>query len=288
MKKNLLLPILFSMLCIFPAKTQSWDLGVFGGVSNYSGDLVPDGEMVVWAETQPAVGGFIRMSPQPNYSLRFSVLTGTLSGNDDHATTQSMQDRNLSFKTSFVEVALLFEYNLLSYDPVTDRFSPYFFAGLAGFNYNPKALYNGEWVELQPLGTEGQGTTAFPDRKKYSLIQLAIPAGLGFKIGIGSGLTLGLEGGVRFTFTDYIDDISATYVDPLVLILENSNGILATALSNRTGEVLQTPIIYGNTDQRGDANSRDWYGMAGLTFSYTIGSLVNYGKRVKSGCPNWF
>lgn len=267
---------------------QSWDLGVFGGISNYSGDLVPEGELVVWDETHPAVGGFIRMSPQSNYDFRFSILTGTISGTDDHATDQDIQVRNLSFKSNFVEASLLFEYNFLGYDAVIDRFSPYFFAGLAGLYHNPKALYQGEWVELQPLTTEGQGTTAFPNRNPYSKIQLTVPAGLGIKIGIGSGLTLGLEGGIRFTMTDYLDDVSQTYVDPAVLILENENGILATALSNRTGEVLPAPMSLGSSDIRGDGNSRDWYGLAGATFSYTIGALVNYGKRKKSGCPNWF
>ena len=65
------------------------------------------------------------------------------------------------------------EFHILKYIPgsMKYRWTPYVTGGAAVFTFNPKAEYNGEWVALQPLGTEGQGLPQYPDRKKYSLIR---------------------------------------------------------------------------------------------------------------------
>ena len=73
--------------------------------------------------------------------------------------------RNLSFKSSIIEIGPIIEVNFFPYklgqaDTELAKFgTPYFFAGITYMRMNPKAEYEGEWIELQPLGTEGQGTS---------------------------------------------------------------------------------------------------------------------------------
>jgi Domain of unknown function (DUF6089) len=281
MKQTVLL--LFTILILSSAYSQKVAIGLFGGVSNYMGDLT---ETVFLNETHPSVGAFVKYNANPFVTFRFGITNAPLSGNDQNFQNidAAKVTRNLSFKSNLLEAALIVELNLFGYDVEDRRFSPYLFGGVAGFYHNPKALYQGEWIRLQPLGTEGQGTTIFTDRKPYSLYQLSIPMGIGFKIGMGSGITLAIEGGARKTFTDYIDDVSKTYVDANVLILEN--GEMAYNLSNRTGEVNNgVPLDLGNNDLRGDSSTQDWYMMAGLTISYTLGvPMSSGGGRNKKGC----
>ena len=62
------------------------------------------------------------------------------------------------------------------------------------------------------LGTEGQGDSAYPDRKPYNTMGFCIPFGVGVKYAINDRMNIGLEITHRFTTTDYLDDVSKTYV----------------------------------------------------------------------------
>ena len=149
------------------------------------------------------------------------------------------------------------------------RFSPYVFAGVSVFNHNPRAFYNGQWIDLQPLGTEGQGTTAFPERDPYGLTQVGVPMGGGVRIALTEKWTLGAEVKFTKTFTDYLDDVSTTYVAQDVLIAEN--GILAWNLSNRTGEYLNTePLNWDEAVVRGDPADKDWFIVGGITIARNL------------------
>src|SRR5690606_3722723 len=93
--------------------------------------------------------------------------------------------------------------------------------------------FNGNEIALQPLGTEGQGTS-LSTKKNYSLNQFTVPLGIGIKLNIKDGLAISLEYGIRKTFTDYLDDVSGYYVDTDILAREN--GTIAASLSNRSLE----------------------------------------------------
>ncbi|MNE51174.1 hypothetical protein D3C80_1457890 [compost metagenome] len=136
---------------------------------------------------------------------------------------------------------------------------------------NPRADYNGTLVELQPLGTEGQGTD-LADRGKYSRIQLGIPLAVGARLSLSPNIGLNIEYGIRFMFTDYLDDVGGyRYVDPVLLAA--ANGPTSAALSNRS--------LDGNRfGQRGSKASRDWY-----TF-FGIGLMIRMGG--KGSCPSDF
>ena len=47
----------------------------------------------------------------------------------------------------------------------------------------------------------------------YSRFQIAIPFGVGIKYAIDQNWSIGIEYGLRKTFTDYIDDCSSVYFD---------------------------------------------------------------------------
>jgi hypothetical protein len=263
-------------ICLLPISSygQYLEMGIFGGASNYLGDLAPT--VFTPSETHPALGGFVKFNANRFIGFRLGVNHGTISG-DDSKHDEQRQLRNLSFKSTLTEVNLMAEINLFGFEPrgLQRRFSPYIFGGIALFKYNPKALYNGQWVALQPLGTEGQGTSSYPDRTRYQLTQISLPLGAGIKFAMTPKWTLGLEVGLRKTFTDYLDDVSSTYIPSDILIAES--GSLTYALSNRTGEYLNSePVDYDDTNLRGDPNDKDWYMFGGITLSR---NFVSSGRK---------
>ena len=115
---------------------------------------------------------------------------------------------------------------------------------------------------MQNLGTEGQGTTSFPNRKKYAITQLSIPFGGGVKIGVSENFNIILEYGLRKTFTDYLDDVSMTYVgSPFPTEFD----LLTMELSDRS---LDGPQAEGIA--RGDETNNDWYSFSGITLSFRL------------------
>ncbi|HIA13207.1 MAG TPA: hypothetical protein EYN69_14245, partial [Flavobacteriales bacterium] len=104
------------------------------------------------------------------------------------------------------------------------------------FWHNPKAKYQGKWEALQPLGTEGQGVIL--GLKQYNRVQAQLSSGLGFYYTFKRKWRLGWELGTRWTFTDYLDDVSTRYVDPALLQDGTPTGDMAAALSNRTNTKL--------------------------------------------------
>ncbi|MCX6350372.1 MAG: DUF6089 family protein [Bacteroidetes bacterium] len=249
--------------------SQFWEIGILGGATQYNGDLSP--YLVTMQETQPCYGAFARYNLNTRYTVKGNVFRGKITGSDLNAINNKTKERNLSFRSDIIDLAVTIEYNLLPFEANFNsrkRFAPYIFGGLTVFHFGPEALYKGKWIPLQPLGTEGQNTTQHNDRTKYALTQIGIPFGMGIKYSLNNNWCIGAEFGLRKTFTDYLDDVSTTYVEPG--LLEKSNGTLAEALSNRSGELDGKPHYFTAKDERGDATTKDWYMMGGLTLSYTI------------------
>ena len=98
-----------------------------------------------------------------------------------------------------------------------------------------------------------------------------------------------MEAGFRKTFTDYLDDVSGSYVN--YHELERENGQLAAELANRTGEYFGSdPVILPTGTQRGNEQADDWYFMGGVTISYNlIGSNNGLGRGSRNGfgCPRF-
>lgn len=159
-----------------------------------------------------------------HWAVRGSVFYGRLSGSDEHTDNIHRNNRNLHFRSPIVEVMADIQYSI-----VAERFGHrydlrrvrgrrnlpnfYVFTGISGIYFNPQAQdQDGNWVDLQPLGTEGQGIVE--TREPYSKYSYAIPLGIGLNYLIDRNVGIGFEVGARFAFTDYIDDVSSSYVHP--------------------------------------------------------------------------
>lgn len=267
MRKTVLILLTVFSVSVYGQRPMSWfEAGVMAGVSNYYGDLTQD--YVVPGTSHPAFGGFLKYNMSYTMGIKLDVYHGTISAADSNSNRSNQLLRNLSFSSPVTEVGLTFEYYYPGFYPkkLQRPLSPYVYAGIAGFHFKPEAFYEGEWYDLQSLGTEGQDINSLDFREPYSLYELAIPIGIGVKWAMTERWNLGLEYGARWTFTDYLDDVSRTYVDRNTLI--EFNGIDAYNLSNRTGEVLfGEPIDYSLNDFRGDPTNNDWYMFLGITLS---------------------
>jgi hypothetical protein len=262
---------------------QGIELGIMLGGSNYMGDLSNDG--IVLGETHPAAALIGRYNLHEKWSLKGEIGYGQISGTDKNGNTDQKKMRNLSFYSTILEASVQIEFNLvrnsLRYATRTRRAIPYVFAGIGLFNFNPKADLNGASYELQPLGTEGQGTTNYNDRKKYGLTQPMIPFGIGVRKKLTPRLSLGIEIGARYTFTNYLDDIGGVYADAHVV--ERAYGTAAGLLSDRSWEVSpdQSNVFKeGNPRSFKKIDINDVYFMGGITFTYIF---PNSGIR----CPRF-
>jgi len=221
------------MLFASNKSTAQFELGVLGGVSTYTGDISKQNTFFSTGDYNAAFGGFARYTFHPLIAARVGFTYGQLSGSDAKSTDGSRLTRNLSFQTKLYELSIIGEFNILGYQPynLSRPWSPYLFAGVAGFVFNPQAELDGVLYDLQPLGTEGQGLEG--NAAPYRLTQFSIPLGIGVKYAINDQWNIGLEFGGRKTFTDYIDDISKAYVADEILLI--NRGEVAAALANRTG-----------------------------------------------------
>jgi len=271
--------------------SQKVHIGVFGGLSAYQGDLVD--RIFPKRVTNGAIGVTVNYELMEQFMVRGGFTYTIVGGADRFNSDDTLRARNLAFETKVAEFSLVGEYYFFNlYD---QKFSPYLFAGLAVYHFNPYA-FNGskQKVFLKPLSTEGEGLPQYPDRKPYALTQPAIPFGGGVKYAINDNLRVGLELGMRKLFTDYFDDVSTTYVDPNDLLAER--GQLAVDMSYRGDELPGgNPSYPSKGAQRGGSNHKDWYYFLGLHLTYRLGSgdagggggrsYISGKKNKRYGCP---
>ena len=132
-----------------------------------------------------------------------------------------------------------------------------------------------EWAALQPLHTEGQGTLEYPDRRPYKLTEVCFPFGMGAKFLIGKTVSLSVEYGFRKTLTDYIADVSKTYVGGDLLRESVENGELAATLADRSGEVVPG-YVNAPGIKRGDDSLDDWYSYFHVSVGFSLETLMGW------------
>lgn len=279
--------VLFAVFLLIIDKTTSQSLEVGGGfgLSTYDGELTPTTFKGRFKILEPGVTVFARYNPMnPYFTWRAGFLLTSIRGDDALSDESSWrQTRNLSFHTRIIEFAVIGEWNIFSFYP--DRagraFTPYLFGGIAVYNFKPTTIYNGKVIDLQPLGTEGQGLSQYPERDFYNLTQISLPVGGGLKWAVTDQITLSGEMGWRKTFTDYLDDISTTYVDYDLLL--NERGDLSAKLSRRSWEVTGVPpdqVPVGD-NRRGSPSAKDWYFMGLIKLSYQLYVNDLYSTKLK-------
>ncbi len=261
--------------------SQRVHLGLFGGLAAYNGDLTE--KIFPKKVTNGALGVTVNYELTDKVMLRGGLTYAVVGGADRFSDNESTKIRNLAFETSIFEFSAIAEYTVFNlYDR---RFSPYGFAGLAIYHFNPYAYNNGQKVFLKPLSTEGQGISGYADRPVYGLTQLAIPFGGGLKFAITENLRIGVELGMRKLFTDHLDDVSTSYADPADLL--QAKGQLAVDMSYRGDELPGgNPVYPDKGTQRGSPKFKDWYYFSGIHLTYRLNANGGGGgKRGRLGCP---
>jgi len=251
-------------------RAQNSEIGACVGTTFYLGELNPS---KLFAQPHLAGGIVYRYNLSPRWAFKADFLFGTVSGSD--MLTNGGYQRNLSFQSPITEFSAVAELNFLKlYNTVGDNhFTPYIFAGLGLFSFDPMATYkDGTVYELQSLGTEGQGLEGMP--KKYSLTSFTIPFGIGLRVNIGKYVCLGAEWSFRYTFTDYLDDVGGRYYDND--LLREQRGDIIADMADRTPELFDNqgnPLpLHQAGEQRGNSTTHDIYSFAGATLTVKFGN----------------
>ncbi len=255
---------------------RSHDVGFWLGGAYYIGDLNPRRH---FSQTQPAGGVFYRFNLNYRVSFRFGFNYGSVTADDSQTDNADQLERNLNFKSRIIELQGQAEFNFLEYRISHNKyiFSPYIFIGIAGFSFNPMGNYQNNWVPLRNLATEGQRTSQNPETKVYKLFQPSIPFGAGFKLKVSKMVGLGVFWSPRKTFTDYLDDVSGKYVNPILLAAEK--GSASAIMSDRS--LNPDGVINNSGKQRGNPYTKDWYFFYGFTVSIQL-------KQIPKECSGKF
>ncbi|UEG50508.1 porin family protein [Ferruginibacter lapsinanis] len=266
--------VLVASLLFFSAQAQNesivqkGDIGFTVGASQYFGDLNPRAAI---KKFKPAIGIFYRKQFTTYLGLRLSAHYTQLGFSDADSKISFQQARNLSFQTNLWEVALHGDFNFFKYIPGDPNytFTPYITLGLGVFSFNPYTELNGSKIYLRDLGTEGQniGYTDLSGKKRkpYKTTAVCMPFGVGLKYNVSSNMNLSFQIGQRLTLTDYLDDVSTTYVGADKFTSDPT----ANLLQDRSPEVTAIPIgVEGR--QRGWSKQKDQYIIAEIGISFNI------------------
>ena len=156
--------------------------------------------------------------------------------------------RNLSFNSKVWELTLQGDFNFFRFMPGEPEYSftPYITFGAGIFSYDPYAYLRGEKVSLTSIGYRRPGKHAYiPTENNTAQWLSAFLLAAGIKYSFNERINIGFEVLHRFTNTDYLDDVSKTYVDPAVFPPNPdgspSNGSLLHDRSYELGEPIGIP-----------------------------------------------
>jgi hypothetical protein len=274
--------IISIVLCSFTVKSQwALDFGGSIGATNYLGDIgggsgtgrrfISDIKLV---KTRWNFGTFVRYKIKPKVSLRLAVDYIRLEGDDKLSSNPARRFRNFNFRNDIYDVGLTMHYFFFENNDIgrTYRFKNgircYIFGGLGGFYSNPKTLYKGVWVPLQPLATEGY---------KYKKFVIDIPMGIGAYLTFAKRHRLGFELNYRKTFTDYLDDISGDYPqDPGNAYMR---GLIIRKDELGPTEAAANPEAYAAHNwgyKRGEKKNKDSFLALSISYSFVIKGRYNF------------
>ena len=269
----MLLVILFTTLVSGAQNSivQEGEFGIGIGAAHYFGDLNTRARL---NRPKIAASAFFRKNFGNYIALRVGASFAQIGYSDVYNThNEYMYRRNLSFNSNIWELALQGDFNFYRFLPGEPglNFTPYITLGAGIFNYDPYAYLDGEKHFLRPLGTEGQGSSLYPDRQQYSSMGICIPFGVGVKYSLNERINVGFEVVHHFTNTDYLDDISKTYPDPIIFPpLPDGSPSPALLLSDRS---YQTGDPIGIKDrQRGNSKQKDQYATALFYVTFNLQS----------------
>jgi hypothetical protein len=248
-------------------------LGDLGGRPGEGGPFVKD---FLFKTVRPYVGVSASWNPENWYSITAAAGFTTVNGADSLIRMTGGQERwrvyrNTSFRSRIVELSVMGELRPFTlFDPThgVHQFSPYIGLGIGFFHFNPQAPLNGKWINLHPLHLEGQGFSEYPNRKEYKLTQLYIPVSLGIKYYMKNRTAISVSALLRKTFTDYIDDVSTTYINPGLFnkYLSPDDAMLARQLYSRSTR----PEKVRPDVEKGDSRDMDNYVSVVCSFTFIL------------------
>ncbi len=202
------------------------EVGLGLGATNYRGEISPQYQ---FGNNRPAITAFYRRDVSVPVTLRGSVLAGLLRADDGsvkgaNGSVAPLQGyRGSNVKGSVLEAAVAMEYNFMDYRSRKRKvhFTPYLFIGVGAYYANTRTQ-----MTNQSLGANYN--------RSGGHFGIAIPAGAGLKYALSQRINLGLETGVRKTFSDQLDNLGD-----------------------------QDPLLVNSHD-------KDWYYYSGLSISYTF------------------
>ncbi len=242
---------------------KGWEIGGGLGIANYFGDLNPHYDLT---QIGPAAGLQVRYNFNTRTAIRAQASYGFLRGDDSKALNNYQRVRNLHFTSHTFDFSAVYEFNFLPlfHGTYTDVFSPYLSAGLSIFSFNPRAKYNGQWVRLAPLTTEGQNDA-------YFTVSGAYVFGGGIKYNISREWTWNFDVLIHKTWTDYLDDVSTVYPDKT--LLQSRRGQIAVDLSDPSIPSEDYPEIGQAGYQRGSPKEKDAFSIFTIGITYYFGRI---------------
>jgi hypothetical protein len=319
MKKRLLLwhlTMISTIICLstfsnYTNAQMKYEVGLNIGPSNFLGDLggnTGKGQTFLkdhqWSTMNLMKGITFNVIPNELFSLRVAINFGKIEGADSliqgkGGLEEARKARNQHFKSNIFEAyaaAEIYPTALLEGDPsdLRHKFRPYGLFGVGMFKFNPKGQYidasgNAQWVELQPLRTEGQGMSKHPARESYNLTQINMPYGVGIKYFFSDRVNLSYEIVNRITFTDYMDDVSTTYIadqDFYDFFGATANADIARQMANKSSLLnggLNRPG-YEAGDKRGTSTNNDAYYATTFKLGIRMGRDGSYSYTKQTRC----
>lgn len=243
------------------------------GTASYFGDLIDDGKF----NFRPSLSAGVRYSFYDRFSVGGDLTYFRLAGNDKNS--GSKERRNLSFKSNNVELngtirIALFKSGARFY--LRRAVNPYVYGGVGLLWFQPRAEYNGKNYNLRSMETEGV---------RYSPFILNFPFGGGVKFKMNAFVDITIDGGYRYTLTDYLDDVSSEFPDPA-----SFSDPIARALSDRSGEVGTDPPLaqrglppFEDIKRwpRGWNNQKDGYFILNIRVEYYLSPIRDTYRAIK-------
>lgn len=254
---------------VFESYVHQGEFGVSAGVGHYFGDLNPEINV-----SSPKFSGALHFTKQFNnyIGLKVSGTYAFLGFADKYSFNAVQRQRNLSFNTDLWELSVSGTFNFFKFNPAFEeyRFTPYVGIGIGVFSYDPYAFLGGEKYFLRSIGTEGQGSSLYPNLKPYSNIAYCLPLTLGAKVALNSKINVFAELKYRFTTTDYLDDVSTTYAPDAFPIDASGTPPIGFFLQDRSYEYGTTTGIIGR--QRGNSLQTDAFATFHIGISFNLQS----------------
>ncbi|MDQ6757814.1 MAG: hypothetical protein M3004_12855 [Bacteroidota bacterium] len=305
-----------SQSIIFQTGSVIWEAGINVGPSFFLGDLGGNSgkgtrfiKDVNLQFTNIMKGGFIAAYPTDWLGFRFAAQSGKLQADDAVINTKGVDElwrkqRNLDFRSNISEAyfaAEIFPLMLINWvSDLNPRLRPYGVIGIGMFHFNPQgsltdANGNKTWYYLHPLRTEGEGMAEYPDRKEYALTQYNIPMGVGLKYYLSDRFNISYEFLYRKSFTDYIDDVSTTYIDPNLFdkYLSATDAAIAKQIHDKMYGIVTPGVTrYAPGTDRGHSKQGDAYFSLLLKFGVRLGPIYESSIERKAAhqlkCPAKF